>query len=108
MSHIKSITEAEFEQEVSQSEVPVLCDFGATWCGPCKRQEPILEKVAEELVGKCKGVKIDIDDSHNLAARFGVKSVPTLILFRQGQEVARQVGLASFEKLVGMVEEANK
>lgn len=86
----KIITAANFEKEVLQSEKPVLVDFWATWCGPCKRQAPIVEELAEE--GYAVG-KVDVDGEPALARQFDIMSIPTLLVFRGGKEVKRLVGL---------------
>ena len=86
----KTITSANFEQEVLQSEKPVLLDFWATWCGPCMRQGPIVEELAEE--GYSVG-KIDVDQEPGLAQQFRIMSIPTLLIFKNGQEAERLVGL---------------
>lgn len=86
----KTITAANFEQEVLQSEKPVLLDFWATWCGPCMRQGPIVEELAEE--GYSVG-KIDVDQEPGLAQQFRIMSIPTLLIFKNGQEAERLVGL---------------
>lgn len=89
----KIISSAEFQSEVEQSDVPVLVDFFATWCGPCKMLAPVLEEVAVEAAGRAKIVKVDIDASPDLAQRFGVMSVPTLMVFRGGQVANQAVGV---------------
>ena len=97
----KEITTANFETEVLKSEKPVLIDFWATWCGPCMRQGPIVEALAEEgyVVGK-----VDVDQNMALAQQFRVVSIPTLILFKNGTEVQRFVGLTSKEDLKSALE----
>lgn len=96
---IPSVTDRTFETEVLQSQVPVLIDFTATWCGPCKALKPVIEKVAHKYSGKLKVVQLDIDDSPETPSRFGIRGVPTVIVFKNGNEVARQVGLAPESKL---------
>lgn len=86
----KTITAENFEQEVLKSEKPVLLDFWATWCGPCMRQGPIVEELAEE--GYCVG-KIDVDQQTGLAQQFRIMSIPTLLIFKDGKEAERLVGL---------------
>ena len=97
----KEITTANFETEVLKSEKPVLIDFWATWCGPCMRQGPVVEELAEE--GYAVG-KVDVDQSMALAQQFRVVSIPTLILFKNGAEVQRFVGLTSKEDLKNALE----
>ena len=97
----KEITTANFETEVLKSEKPVLIDFWATWCGPCMRQGPIVEELAEE--GYAVG-KVDVDQNMALAQQFRVVSIPTLILFKNGAEVQRFVGLTSKEELKAALE----
>ena len=86
------VTDATFENEVLQSGEPVLVDFWAEWCGPCKMIAPVLEEIAEEQAGKIKIVKLNIDDNLEVTRRFDVMSIPTLILFKDGQPVKRIVG----------------
>jgi thioredoxin 1 len=86
------VTEATFEQEVLQSETPVLVDFWAEWCGPCHAVSPVLEKIAEERQGEIKLVKVNIDEEQSLSLRYGVMSIPTMILFKDGQPAAAAVG----------------
>ena len=92
----KEITTANFEAEVLKSEKPILIDFWATWCGPCMRQGPVVEELAEE--GYAVG-KVDVDQNMALAQQFRVVSIPTLILFKDGAEAQRFVGLTSKEEL---------
>lgn len=92
-------------QEIIKSPVPTLVDFFATWCGPCKMQSPILEQVKEKVGDKGTIVKIDIDKNAELAARFRVQSVPTLILFKNGEAIWRTVGVQQADFLVSKIME---
>ena len=89
------ITDATFEVEVLQSEVPVMVDFGATWCGPCNMIAPYMDQLAEEYAGKAKVFKADIDECQGLAAKFRVMNVPTVLYFKNGQVVDKNVGGAA-------------
>lgn len=86
------ISSAEFQSKVLQAAEPVLVDFFATWCGPCKMLAPALDAVAAEVAGRAKVYKVDVDQSPDVAAQYGVMSVPTLILFKGGQPVKQMVG----------------
>ncbi|MBQ4155827.1 MAG: thioredoxin [Clostridia bacterium] len=86
------ITKENFEREVLNSDVPVLVDFWATWCGPCKMIAPTIEMLAQEYEGKVKVGKIDVDEEQEIAMKYGVASIPTLVLFENGAEVNRKVG----------------
>lgn len=98
----KVITSENFETEVLKSEKPVLVDFWATWCGPCMRQSPIVEELAEE--GYCVG-KVDVDQEPGLAQQFRVMSIPTLLIFKDGKEVQRLVGLTPKDTLKKLLED---
>jgi thioredoxin 1 len=99
MSDFLCVDDSNFESEVINSKVPVLVDFSAVWCGPCQRQLPVLEKFAAAKADSLKIVKVDIDESPGIASRFGIRSVPTLLLFNQGQKVDMKVGLTSLADL---------
>src|SRR5215203_1282586 len=87
--------DADFEGAVLKSDVPVLVDFGATWCGPCKALAPIVDKIADEFQGRVKVVTVDIDDCTEITKKYGVKSVPTVVVFKGGEKKAQSVGLTS-------------
>ena len=89
------ITDATFEVEVLQSEVPVMVDFGAAWCGPCNRIAPSMDQLAEEYAGKAKVFKADIDECQGLAAKYRIMNVPTVLYFKGGQVVDKNVGGAA-------------
>ena len=92
MSNALAVKTADFEKEVLQSDVPVLVDFWAPWCPPCRAIAPTLDVVAAEFSGKAKIVKIDVDDEPEVAARYGVSSIPALLLFKGGEQVGQLVG----------------
>ena len=89
-----------FTDEVEKSELPVLVDFWASWCGPCKMLSPIVDEIAKEFDGKIKVGKVNIDDELGLAIKFGVEVIPTLILFKDGKEVKRTVGYFKKEEVI--------
>jgi thioredoxin 1 len=89
---IVTLTDATFDEHVKSSEVPVLVDFWAEWCGPCKMISPVLEEIAEEQAGKVQIVKLNIDDNLDVTRRFDVMSIPTLILFKDGEPQLRLIG----------------
>ncbi len=103
MSHIKQTTEQSFANDVLESQVPVLVDFYADWCAPCKAQTPILDTLAENLSGELNVVKVNIDEAPELAHTFGVRSIPTLILFRNGEAQATRVGVQTQPQLQQLV-----
>ncbi|HSW70709.1 MAG TPA: thioredoxin TrxA [Gammaproteobacteria bacterium] len=99
MSNLQAITDDSFETDVVSSTVPVLVDFWAQWCGPCKALAPIIEDVAKTYEGKVKFVKLDIDNNPATPPKFGIRGIPTLILFKDGQVKATQVGLLTKAEL---------
>ena len=98
-----NVTESDFEEKVLKNASPVLVDFWATWCGPCKMAEPVLEELSETYKGKVQIAKLDVDKDPQVSIKYGVQSIPTTILFKNGEEVGRQVGFAgkqAFEELI--------
>ena len=100
MSNVLEVTSASFAAEVLQSSIPVIVDFWAPWCGPCRMLGPIVEAAGQELQGKGKVVKVNVDEQQGLAAQFGVQSIPTIIFFKNGQVAARFVGVQPKDALV--------
>jgi len=100
------LTKDNFKKEVLDSDKPVLVDFWATWCMPCKMIAPIVNEISNEYNGKCKVAKLNIDDAMEIATRFGVMNIPTIILFKDGKEFTRIVGVASKESILKKIEGA--
>ena len=99
MSNVRELNDANFETTVGSAERPVLVDFSATWCQPCKALAPTIDSVAKEYAGKLDVYKVDIDAAGDSAARFGISSVPTCIFFSSGKEVDRFVGIEDLRKI---------
>ena len=92
MANAVAVTDQSFQTEVLDSTVPVLVDFWAAWCGPCRAVAPMLEEIAAEYNGQLKVVKVDVDESQDVAGRYRIQSIPTLMVFKGGQEVERVIG----------------
>lgn len=98
---MKIINESEFLREIKEGVVVV--DFFASWCGPCRMMGAVLEEVDKELNGKAKILKVDVDQSQNLARQFGVMSIPTIVVFKDGKQVHKQIGFVPKERLVALI-----
>ena len=108
MSKVKIIDENNFNQAVIQSEQPVMVDFWAPWCGPCRMLGPVVETLAEENIGRIEVGKINVDENQNLAMEYGIRGVPTLAFFKGGQEVKRVVGAQGKAQLQKVIDEIVK
>jgi thioredoxin len=106
MKHVIDLVETSFEQEVLRAIAPVVVDFYAPWCGPCKMLAPLLEQFAGEFAGRLKFAKLNLDDAPELAGRYDITGVPTLMLFRSGKAVDQVVGFPAPRTLVGWLENA--
>lgn len=104
MAEILHVNKDNFEEVVLKSKTPVLVDFFATWCGPCKMLGPVLEQVADET-NNVKIYKVDIDESMEIAEKYGLISVPTLIMFNNGEEVAREIGFRQKKQILDLIED---
>lgn len=104
MSNAKEVSVDSFQCEVLESDVPVLVDFWAPWCGPCRMIAPMVDQVAINYAGRAKVVKVDIDQNQEIAMRYHVRAIPTLLLFKNGQVQGTQVGAVSMGALAQMIE----
>ena len=103
---IKTVTDANFEAEVLQSEVPVLVDYWAAWCGPCKMIAPLLDEAAQTFEGRVTIAKLNVDENPDTPAKYGVRGIPTLMLFKNGEAAVTKVGAMSKSQLNSFLEEA--
>ena len=106
MSHLYQISQDTFQERVIQSVKPVLVDFYADWCGPCRAQTPVLETLAREYADQIEIVKVNVDQDASLSSQYGVRSIPTLILFKEGAPVKVQVGVSTANQLKSVIANA--
>ncbi len=99
MSGIKQVSDSSFDQDVLKSDTPVLVDYWAEWCGPCRMIAPVLEEVSRDYAGRVQVAKLNVDDNQAIAQRFGVRGIPTLMLFRNGAVIGTSVGALSKSQL---------
>ena len=104
-NNIVHVTDANFEQEVLQSNVPVLVDYWAEWCGPCKMIAPVLDSIADQYDGKLKICKLDVDSNQETPPKFGIRGIPTLMIFKNGNAEATKVGALSESQLKDFIED---
>lgn len=104
MENVQAVDENNFETEVMHASLPVLVDFWAEWCPPCKKLGPILEQIAEELIGRVKIVKVNTQEAVTLTAQYGIMNIPTMIIFKDGEEVTRLIGNRPPQKLIEELE----
>lgn len=104
-AHVTATTDENFASEVLDSTTPVLVDFWAEWCGPCKMLAPILEEIAKDYQGQVKIVKMDVDKNQAMPSQYGIRSIPTLILFKEGEVIANQMGAMSKPQLAAFLDQ---
>ena len=103
MGELLHVTDNSFDSDVLKSELPVLVDFWATWCGPCRMIAPIVEELAGEYQGKAKVCKVDVDNNQNIAMKYGIRSIPTLLIFKGGEVVDSIIGAVPKAKIEGQL-----
>ncbi|MBS4021234.1 MAG: thioredoxin [Dethiobacter sp.] len=103
--YVLEVGDANFSEEVLKSEIPVLVDFWAAWCGPCRMMAPVLDEVARELEGKAKVVKVNVDKNRSTAGNYKIMSIPTIVFFKNGNPVETQVGFVSKDQLIKKVDD---
>ena len=106
MAEVIAATDDNFQKEVLESSEPVLVDFWATWCGPCKAIGPIVEELAQDYAGRAKMVKVNTDENPRTPSQFNIRSIPTLMVFKNGELVDQLIGAAPKDKISGMIEKA--
>lgn len=103
--HVLEVTDENFDQEVLQADLPVLVDFWAAWCGPCRMVAPVVEEIASDYAGRLKVAKLNVDENRSTAAKYGIMSIPTLLVFRDGEIKARVIGFRPKGELVRSIEQ---
>ncbi|WP_437670838.1 thioredoxin [Sorangium sp. So ce131] len=101
--NVVEVNDLNFDKEVLQTDTPVLVDFSASWCGPCKRLAPVVDEIADETAGQVKVVKLDVDESPAAAQRFAIRSLPTVMAFRNGEPAGTHVGLTNKKTLLALL-----
>lgn len=104
MTEIKEVKEKDFKEEVLEADKPVLVDFWAEWCLPCRRMEPVVEKIGEEFKDKIKVCKVNVDENPSTASEYGIRGIPSLFIFKKGEVVDRIVGVTSFKELANRID----
>ncbi|MBI1994301.1 MAG: thioredoxin [Deltaproteobacteria bacterium] len=104
--YIKEVNDGNFEQAILQSKTPVLVDFWAPWCGPCRMLAPTVEAIAEQYAGDARVAKLNVDDNPTITQRYGIQGIPTLIMFKDGEEKERIIGASSKETISRMIDKA--